>query len=192
MRWNKYLIFRYPWLHELSFQKIYKTFQRGTDVNRNVKGLQIRCVSEKSSPRQIFKESLQMGDCGEKTRFRRINVEDLLNDNKNGTGRKASSSSSKESDVRTTIVVCKFSNCSRSFPTSLSLAEHQSQVHGDMIRHTCGRCKASFSTLPNLNKHVRWKDFENMGPLFEWSLPGFPGNWRVCDSVLYLTLTRFD
>lgn len=53
--------------------------------------------------------------------------------------------------------VCNINNCNRRFVSKESLLAHQRRVHALPTAHVCSHCSTSFSTLPNLNKHVSSK-----------------------------------
>lgn len=51
--------------------------------------------------------------------------------------------------------ICTINNCNRKFISKESLEIHQRRAHAPPTAHVCPVCFASFSTVPNLNKHVR-------------------------------------
>lgn len=73
----------------------------------------------------------------QKEKYNKVNVADLLFDRGgNGTN------------------VCTINNCNRKFISKESLLAHQRKAHAPPTAHVCPYCRSSFSTIPNLNKHV--------------------------------------
>lgn len=72
----------------------------------------------------------------------RVSVQSLLNDEK-----VFARGNSNE-------FVCTIDNCNRKFISNDSLSVHQKRCHSPPTAHVCSQCKSSFSTIPNLNKHV--------------------------------------
>lgn len=50
--------------------------------------------------------------------------------------------------------LCDYPGCHRKFSTSASRLIHQRRTHAPPTAYVCCFCKSSFSTSPNLNKHV--------------------------------------
>lgn len=78
--------------------------------------------------------------------FNRVKVEDLLNDEKVSL---APHSRNSAADY-----VCSFPNCQRRFQSRDALLGHQRRLHAARTEYVCKLCNSSFSTTPNLNKHV--------------------------------------
>lgn len=105
------------------------------------------------------------------TKFNRVRVEDLLNTESAGasssrhrsshksssSSRPKSSRSSSDSPPSHLNIPCEFSGCKRTFHSLESLRAHQKRSHPAPTAFVCDICKSSFSTPPNLNKHVRVK-----------------------------------
>lgn len=96
-----------------------------------------------------------------KSRYTKIRVEDLLNDaqanSSHNIGVTAPSTASAPGATNDSKLICTYDRCHRAFPSSGALLDHQNRAHGVPTRHICGRCNVSFSTLPNLNKHVSFR-----------------------------------
>lgn len=81
--------------------------------------------------------------------FNRVSVDDLLN--------KPSSMKEGKKSIRPTDVfkfVCSMDNCNRAFASEATLKSHQVRTHGPPTSFVCPRCGSSYSSVPNLNKHV--------------------------------------
>lgn len=53
--------------------------------------------------------------------------------------------------------ICTINNCNKKFLSKESLLAHQRRIHAPPTAHVCPNCADSFSTKPNLNRHVSWK-----------------------------------
>lgn len=51
-------------------------------------------------------------------------------------------------------VKCEYPSCRKKFATPQALINHRSRQHGSPSAIVCPHCSSSFSTVPNLNKHV--------------------------------------
>lgn len=80
-------------------------------------------------------------------RYNRVRVQDLLNDEHSS---RSHSSLSKESGE----AVCLVEGCGKKFFTQKSLVVHQKRSHAAPTDFICHLCRCSFSSIPNLNKHV--------------------------------------
>lgn len=72
----------------------------------------------------------------------RMAVENLLNE----------ANTSRRGDANEFI--CTVNKCNRKFVSEESLLAHQRRSHAPPTANVCSHCKSSFSTVPNLNKHV--------------------------------------
>lgn len=73
-------------------------------------------------------------------KYNRVNISDLLFD----------SSPTDKSGKN----ICTINNCNRKFVSKESMEAHQRRAHAPPTAHICSQCFASFSSVPNLNKHV--------------------------------------
>lgn len=84
------------------------------------------------------------------SKYNRVRVDDLLNkDSYNNQG--AVFKEHKYPQAR----LCTIDRCNRKFVSEGALLAHQRRSHALPTLHVCTNCDSSFSSLPNLNKHVR-------------------------------------
>lgn len=83
--------------------------------------------------------------------YNRVRVEDLLNEEQAGTSDSSTSPNSKN-------VACTEEGCGKRFFTEKSLLVHQKRSHAAPTDFVCHLCQSSFSSIPNLNKHVSWNE----------------------------------
>lgn len=76
----------------------------------------------------------------QKSKHKRLDVSDLLFD-RNQTDKSEQN-------------ICTINKCNRKFISKESLQIHQRRSHAPPTAHICPQCYASFSSVPNLNKHV--------------------------------------
>lgn len=88
--------------------------------------------------------------------FRRVRVEDLLNDT-SLDDQESAQSSRKESPIELAEIRCDYPGCLKVFPSFSTLQQHHRRSHARPTSFVCDKCQASFSTFPNLNKHVSWR-----------------------------------
>lgn len=97
------------------------------------------------------------------SQYNRVRVEDLLNSETSssrsrpsGSGsRKKSSGSGSDSPPSASEIECNVVHCKRKFSSRDALRAHQKRSHPAPTAFVCEHCQSSFSTPPNLNKHVR-------------------------------------
>lgn len=82
--------------------------------------------------------------------YNRVRVEDLINDSSSSNKSSVMSSSSQQK----VAYKCEAPLCGRKFVSEEALEAHHKRSHAPPTAYVCQRCKSSFSTLPNLNKHV--------------------------------------
>lgn len=86
--------------------------------------------------------------------FTRVKVQDLLNVDED-----SSNSVSKKSQIGgIPNIVCMDDGCGRKFASSESLVTHRKRQHAAPTSFVCSFCQSSYSSLPNLNKHVSMAD----------------------------------
>lgn len=85
------------------------------------------------------------------TGFNKIPVKDLLNETP-PRGRISHRPTQIKPDVFTFL--CESSNCNRRFASQEALTAHQRRSHATRTQFACPHCSSTFSTSPNLNKHV--------------------------------------
>lgn len=88
--------------------------------------------------------------------YNRVRVQDLLNTETPSSSRRNRSSSDSDEAQRNSNYQCQVANCNRVFSTAESLAAHVKRSHAAPTQFVCEHCGSSFSTPPNLNKHVRF------------------------------------
>lgn len=81
----------------------------------------------------------------EQTEYTKIFVQDLLNRDRNEEMR----NSPQFQEVK-----CEYLDCGKLFASPQSMFNHQKRQHGSPTANVCPKCLSSFSTIPNLNKHV--------------------------------------
>ena len=117
-----------------------------------------RDQSDRRSGRRGSKERRE--DKGVPPKFNRVRVADLLNHEPGSSSSqgkpKKDKASSSDSDTpgRFVDVECEIGHCKRKFPTKEALLAHQKRSHPVPTEFICEQCNSSFSTSPNLNKHV--------------------------------------
>lgn len=82
--------------------------------------------------------------------YNRIQVKDLLNHPAASSGGPKGGSSSK-----CEVCLCDLDGCTREFASRKALEIHQKRVHSAPTVFACKICPSTFSTSPNLAKHVR-------------------------------------
>lgn len=82
--------------------------------------------------------------------YNRVRVEDLLNDEPS-IPTSSQPSSFRRSD---SAIICHVKDCGRRFVSKESLEAHQRRSHAAATPFVCPHCHISYSTIPNLNKHV--------------------------------------
>lgn len=95
------------------------------------------------------------------SQYNRVRVDDLLNPDgpssrSRGTVRSDSRRRPSDSPSGATVssVECDVQGCKRKFPSKDSMKAHQKRSHPAPTNFICDQCQSSFSTPPNLNKHV--------------------------------------
>lgn len=86
-------------------------------------------------------------------KYNKISIDDLLN--KTGSNNNASSSASSSAPDNVAFE-CTEPLCGRKFVSEEALKAHKKRSHAAPTSYVCQRCKSTFSTLPNLNKHVSY------------------------------------
>lgn len=87
------------------------------------------------------------------THYNRVNVLDLLNhDNYPFTAHSVQRQTELVS--HSNHYVCNLGECTRRFSSEKALTAHFEKAHGSSTQYICPHCRSSFSTSPNLNKHV--------------------------------------
>lgn len=81
------------------------------------------------------------------SKYNRVSVKDLLNED--------NESEDKVEYVKKDGIICHIDNCGRQFVSQESLIAHQKRSHAAPTKYICHYCRSSYSTVPNLNKHVR-------------------------------------
>lgn len=110
-----------------------------------------------------YGEASSSSQAGMPSGYNRVRVEDLLNAEASSSSRSKSSNrvgddkrkkGGASSSAGGSEVMCDVPHCKRKFPTLDSLKAHQKRSHAPPTAYVCEHCKSSFSTPPNLNKHV--------------------------------------
>lgn len=83
------------------------------------------------------------------SRYNRVSVSDLLNDEASGSSSQGAASTQRG-------IYCRVEGCGRRFVSQEALTAHQKRSHAAPTAFRCPHCGSSFSTAPNLNKHVRY------------------------------------
>lgn len=78
--------------------------------------------------------------------YNKVRVEDLLN--------KESEPAKSHHTIRRPGIICHLDGCGRQFVSHESLVAHQKRSHAAPTSFICPHCELSYSTVPNLNKHV--------------------------------------
>lgn len=86
--------------------------------------------------------------------YKRVKVQDLLNDDDSYVSRSANQAQASSSADGIPNIVCEMDQCGRKFATFESLTAHQKRQHAAPTAFVCPYCHSSYSSLPNLNKHV--------------------------------------
>lgn len=128
--------------------------------------------SSSENPRTPKEEDSSHGKAVKRmpTKYNRVRVEDLLNaettstttsrprrppsSSRRGTSSSGGSSISVSPDLIADIP-CDVPHCKRTFTTGAALIAHKRRSHPAPTAFVCEHCHSSFSTPPNLNKHVR-------------------------------------
>lgn len=97
------------------------------------------------------------------SKYNRVSVKDLLNEDKE--------SEKQVESVRKDGIICHIDSCGRQFVSQESLIAHQKRSHAAPTKYICQYCQSSYSTVPNLNKHV---SEYNVLKRFHWWVPCFP------------------
>lgn len=87
--------------------------------------------------------------------YNRVSVQDLLNADIAIVGNSSSGPAPEA------WAVCNIGSCGRRFVSVQSLSAHQKRAHAAPTSLICSHCGSSFSTIPNLNKHVSSVLFED-------------------------------
>lgn len=77
------------------------------------------------------------------SRYNRVKVEDLLNQEERS-----------DSNENPREIICHLEECGRQFVSHEALIAHQKRSHAAPTSYICRYCQMSYSTVPNLNKHV--------------------------------------
>lgn len=83
--------------------------------------------------------------------YNRIGIDELLNSSDISTQEKSLPSGSSG----VSIVTCNIDNCGRRYTSEESLKIHQSRHHATPTSLICRQCQTTYSSVANLNKHVR-------------------------------------
>lgn len=97
--------------------------------------------SKKSSEAGSSSDHAKQKNSKDGSRYTKVSVQDLLfdvGDSADNTGEN----------------ICTINNCNRKFISRESLLAHQRKAHYPPTANVCPYCFSSFSTIPNLNKHV--------------------------------------
>lgn len=87
------------------------------------------------------------------THYNRVNVIDLLNhDSYPFNGHPLQQETGQQ--THSNQYVCNIGECTRRFSSEKALTSHFEKAHGSSTQYICPHCRSSFSTSPNLNKHV--------------------------------------
>lgn len=89
--------------------------------------------------------------------YSRVSVQDLLNEESTAPLRPSQPHLQREG------IICHAEGCGRHFVSQESLIAHQRRSHAAPTAFVCQLCNLSYSTVPNLNKHV-------------WHPHNFPGS----------------
>lgn len=119
-------------------------------------------------PRKPHKSTEDSKDRKMPTKYNRVRVEDLLNADPapptrsprrlGSAPRGKPSSSLLPPDHHINIdIPCDHLHCKKTFNTRSALHAHQRRSHPAPTAFICESCRSSFSTPPNLNKHVSCK-----------------------------------
>ena len=115
------------------------------------------------------------------SQFNRVSVEALLNAEGSsssrhqrsshrrtteGDKRHKGSSSGSDSPTSHSEIQCTVPHCKRKFPSGDALKAHMKRSHPAPTAYVCEHCKSSFSTPPNLNKHVSYFPSAHAPPHF--------------------------
>lgn len=92
--------------------------------------------------------------------YNRVRVEDLLNDDRDLSSSPFAHGSLSEGKPEG--IICKINECDRRFVSEQSLLAHQRRTHAAATPFICPHCKLSYSTVPNLNKHVSNRIFRQV------------------------------
>lgn len=87
--------------------------------------------------------------------YNRVSVKDLLNEDSAQNSNESGCKKKKvNKNYNSQAKLCSIPSCNRKFVSQTALEAHQRRSHAPPTLHICGKCKSSFSNLPNLNKHV--------------------------------------
>lgn len=104
-----------------------------------------RDQSKKSSEAGSSSDHAKQTSKPDNEKYNKVNIRDLLFDR--------GQTDDSEGNI------CTINNCNRKFISKEPLEIHQRRAHSPPTAHVCPVCFASFSTVPNLNKHVRYSLF---------------------------------
>lgn len=107
--------------------------------------------------RRIISSSLVTAESNKtpnRERYNRVRVEDLLNSSSSGSKEPQKVLVHHQFETPLAQFLCEYPSCHRKFSTFASRAIHQRRTHAPPTSFICQHCNSSFSTSPNLNKHV--------------------------------------
>lgn len=87
--------------------------------------------------------------------YKRVTVKDLLNDESNSPSMNTPNLTRHADGIPN--IRCDINSCGQKFATLDSLQAHQRRKHAAPTSFVCPQCMSSYSSLPNLKKHVRFQ-----------------------------------
>lgn len=130
--------------------------KRSSDQHKSSSHSPARSSSRETSTHQQDNASESRSYHVMPSQYNRVRVDDLLNPDSPSSRSKDSRRrpSGSASGATVSSIECDVPGCKRKFPSKDSMKAHQKRSHPAPTNFICDQCQTSFSTPPNLNKHV--------------------------------------